>query len=306
MTAPLVRAQSARFAALDPLLPAAVDPPPGEVITAALADGERVAGVITKTSADPGTPQTLWSAAQVWELHPLVGAAGGPGVDALLRRWPSIVARVSPGRDSACVVTWPSRDVEATAALLAHGFVPLAVLAVRTGGARPGGEPAGAVVRRATAADLDALVVSAMAEVAYSSLVGGAVLRPGAANIKRETLRRHLAQGDPVWIAEVDGVPVGHVEGWHTSSTPGSWAETRVKHGRWGYVNCLSVLPSARGTGVGRALMDVAHAALLGPGTVGSFLYYNPPNPVSPVFWARQGYRPLWTVWETRPAGAVR
>ncbi|SES20259.1 GNAT family N-acetyltransferase [Actinokineospora terrae] len=306
MTAPLLKAQSARFAALDPLLPAAVAPPPGDLITAALPDGERVAGMITKTTLDPGTPQTLWSAAKVWELHPMVGSSGGAGVDALLRRWPSIVANLSPGRDSACLSTWPSRDVTATAAFLAHGFVPLAVLAVRTGGPAPSGGPSSATVRRAVLSDLDALVASAMAEVEYSTLVGGAVLRAGAANIKRETLRRHLAQGDPVWIAEVDGIPVGHVEGWHTDSARGSWAETRVRHGRWGYVNCLSVLPTARGTGVGRALMDVAHAELLGPGTVGSFLYYNPPNPVSPVFWSRQHYRPLWTVWETRPATAIR
>ncbi|GAA3048563.1 GNAT family N-acetyltransferase [Actinokineospora globicatena] len=306
MTAPLLRAQTARFSTLDPLLPAAVAPPPGDLITAALRDGERVAGMITKTTLDPGSPQTLWSAGHVWELHPMVGSTGGAGVDALLRRWPSIVANLSPGPDSACLVTWPSRDVTATAALLAHGFVPLAVLAVRTGGPAPAGDDPTAVVRRATLGDLDALVISAMAEVEYSTLVGGAVLRAGASNIKRETLRRHLAQGDPVWIAEVDGIAVGHVEGWHTESVPGSWAETRVRHGRWGYVNCLSVLPHARGTGVGRALMDVAHAELLKPDAVGSFLYYNPPNPVSPVFWARQGYRPLWTVWETRPASAVR
>ncbi|WP_026422254.1 GNAT family N-acetyltransferase [Actinokineospora inagensis] len=306
MTAPLVRAQSVRFAGLDPLLPAVVEPPPGDVITAALPDGDRVAAVITKTTPAPGTPQTLWSAARVWEMHPLAGATGGAGVDALLRRWPSVLARVSPGRDSSCVVSWPARDVAATSAFLAHGFVPLAVLAVRTGGPTASGGQTSARVRRAVAGDLDALVVSAMAELEYSALVGGAIPRAGAATIKREALRQHLAQGDPIWIAELDGVPVGHIEGWHTVSTAGSWAETRLRHGRWAYVNCLSVLPSARGSGVGRALTDVAHDELLVAGTAGSFLYYNPPNPVSPVFWARQGYRPLWTVWEIRPASALR
>jgi len=24
------------------------------------------------------------------------------------------------------------------------------------------------------------------------------------------------------------------------------------------------------------------------------------------VFWPRQGYRPLWTIWEVRPAWALR
>ncbi|WP_091448729.1 GNAT family N-acetyltransferase [Actinokineospora iranica] len=305
MTAGLLRAQTARFAGLDPLLPAAVEPPPGDLLAADLPDGGRVAGVLTRTALAPGTPQTLWSATEVWELHPLLGAVGGAGMDALLRRWPTVLARVFPGRDSSCVVHWPSRDTEATAALLAHGMVPLSVLAVRP--PRPAERPfrsAGVEVRTAGPADLDALVASAMAEVEYSSRVGGAILRAGAAEIKREALLRHVEQGDPVWLAERGGEVVGHAEGWHTDSTPGSWAETRVRHGRWGYVNCLSVTPSARGTGVGRALMDVVHAELVG--AAGSFLYYNPPNPLSPVFWARQGYRPLWTVWEIRPAGALR
>ena len=37
----LLQAQSARFAGLDPVLPAAVTPPDGDVITAALPDGSR-------------------------------------------------------------------------------------------------------------------------------------------------------------------------------------------------------------------------------------------------------------------------
>ncbi|MGH3858810.1 N-acetyltransferase family protein [Actinokineospora sp.] len=303
MTAALLRAQSTRFASLDPLLPAAVDPPPGDLLTAALPDGEQVSAVLTRTLIQPGTPQSLWSAFEVFELHPLLGATDGDALDPLLRAWPSKLGVTSA--DTACVVTWPSRDAAAAKALLAHGFVPLSVLAVRTA-PPPAREPTpGVAVRRATRADLDVLVKSALAEVAYSAQVGGAVPRPDAPAVKRAALRAHLTQGDPIWLAERDGVAVGHAEGWHTDSVPGSWAETRVRHGRWGYVNCLSVRPDARHAGVGQALMAVAHAEL-SPRTVGSFLYYNPPNPLSPVFWARQGYRPLWTVWEVRPAAALR
>ncbi|MCG8918809.1 GNAT family N-acetyltransferase [Actinokineospora sp. PR83] len=305
MTGPLLAAQSTRFAGLDPLLPAAVAPPGGEALVAALPDGERVAAVLTRTEHGPGTAPALWSALDVRELHPLLGAAPGAALDVLLRRWAAVLARAAPGPDSSCVVTWPSRDVVASEALLAHGFVPLSVLAVRVGPA-PGTRPSAVTVRRATAADLDFLVDSAVAEVEYSSRVGGAVLRPRARAVKRAALRVHLAQEDPVWLAERGGEPVGHAEGWQTVSAPGSWAETRVRHGRWGYLNCLSVVPSARGTGVGRALADAAHADLLSGGAVGMFLYYNPPNPLSPVFWSRQGYRPLWTVWELRPATALR
>jgi hypothetical protein len=52
--------------------------------------------------------------------------------------------------------------------------------------------------------------------------------------------------------------------------------------------------------------MAVALHALHRRGATGTFLYFNPPNPLASVFWARQGYRPLWTNWELRPASALR
>jgi hypothetical protein len=52
--------------------------------------------------------------------------------------------------------------------------------------------------------------------------------------------------------------------------------------------------------------MTHVHATFAAAGVRGSYLYYNPPNPLSSVFWPRQGYRPLWTVWEARPASALR
>jgi hypothetical protein len=35
-------------------------------------------------------------------------------------------------------------------------------------------------------------------------------------------------------------------------------------------------------------------------------LHYAQVNPVSAPFWSRMGYRPLWTIWEARPAAALR
>jgi GNAT superfamily N-acetyltransferase len=297
----LVDAQTAWFASLDPMLPAAVRPPEGDVITAALPDGNRVAGVVVATSLAPDSMPSLWSALQVWELHPMIGAAGMPE---LLTQWQAHMARRPAGPDSSCLVTWPSRDAQATRALLAHGLVPLSTLAVRTGTAVP--SPGGLTVRRARSRDLDVLLPLAMAELEYSALVGGTVLRPGARRIKRAALSRHIDQGDPVWVAERDGIAVALAECWFSDSTAGSWSETRLPHGRWGYVNSLSVAPDARGTGVGRELMSVVHRELARAGAAGTFLYFNPPNPLSTVFWARQGYRPLWTIWEVRPASALR
>ena len=84
---------------------------------------------------------------------------------------------------------------------------------------------------------------------------------------------------------------------------PGSMTGTRLRAGRWGYVNCVSVRPDARGSGVGRRLMAVAHRELARRGATGTFLYYNPPNPLASVFWPRQGYRPLWTMLGDPPGG---
>jgi GNAT superfamily N-acetyltransferase len=305
----LLDAQTARFEHVDALLPRAAPPPEGHVLTAALPSGERVAGVITHNSAEPGSATTLWSPLELWELHPLLGATGGPGMDVLLGEWSRLLERGRPGEDSGCLLTWPSRDAVAARPLLAHGFAPLTSLAVRPVRA---GTPvrrapqAGVRVRLASDADLDVVLELELAELAYSALVGGAIERPDAGPVKRAALIRHLEQNDPVWLAERDGVVVGLAHCRLMDVTARSLIATRLRPGRWGYVNCVSVREDARGSGVGSELMAVAHHELHRRGATGTFLYFNPPNPLASVFWARQGYRPLWTGWELRPASALR
>ncbi|GAA3462154.1 GNAT family N-acetyltransferase [Saccharothrix longispora] len=301
----LVEAQGVRFASIDPLLPPVVAPADGDVLTAALPDGTRVAGVVTRRVHEHRSPARLWSASEVWELTPLLGGTGAAGMDALLRAWRQRLDLLHPAeRDSACVLTWPSRDAESTRALLDHGLVPLTVIAVRQ--APPPPVAGGATIRRATPADLDTVVALALAELRYSSMVGSTVHRPDAVGLKRRALAERLAAGGPAWLAERDGIAVALAECAVVTSEPGNLTSTRLPTGRWGYVNCVSVLPGARGGGVGRQLMAFAHRELARLGTVGTYLYYNPPNPLSSVFWPRQGYRPLWTMWEVRPAGALR
>jgi predicted GNAT superfamily acetyltransferase len=305
----LLDAQTSRFERLDPLLPPAAPPPDGHVLTAALSRGDRVAGVLTHSSFEPGTAATLWSALELWELHPLLGTAGHAGMDALLREWRRTLDRRQAAEDSACLLTWPSRDAEVAKPLLAHGFVPLtsmAVRSVRAGTPVRRAPQAGVTIRLATAADLDVVLALELAELEYSALVGAAVVRPDALRVKRAALTRHVEQGDPIWLAERDGVVAGvahcRLMEVHADGLTGTW----LRPGRWGYVNCVSVAEPARGAGVGRELMAVAHHELQRRGATGTFLYYNPPNPLASVFWARQGYRPLWTSWELRPASALR
>lgn len=318
----LMRAQSARLSALDPELPDEHSlPGGGEPIMARIGGGEAVAALATRTTNSPGTLQSLWSATESFELFPLIGDHPRTGMDAILHAWRArLLEQGVPATDSSCVVTWPSRDVEASRALLDHGFVPLSCLAVRPPSPAQNAELPGTVkVRRAGPDDLDAVVDLGLAELDYAALVGGSTRRPDAAQLKRRAARVRLHPArqagttrsadriseDPVWLAERDGVPIALAEcGW--TDTAGHHSGHRLRSGKWAYVNCVSVLEPARGTGVGSGLVALAHAEFERAGVLGSFLYYNPPNPLSSVFWPRQGYRPLWTIWEVRPATALR
>ena len=311
----LMDAQRARLTALDPELPSHYLLPQGEPVMARLSDGSGVAGLAVRASHRPGSLQSLWSASESAELFPLVGDRPREGMDALLGAWrDQLAAQGMPNADSSCLVTWPSRDVQATRALLDHGFTPLSCLAVRSTPRRtpePFAERSGTVnIRRAGPDDLDTVVEFTLKELEYASLVGASVHRPDAATLKRTAAHVRLHGSgpdgrDPVWIAERDGVPVGLAEcGW--TDTAKHHSGRRLRPGRWAYVNCVSVDERERGTGVGTELMALAHQEFARAGVLGSYLYYNPPNPLSSVFWPRQGYRPLWTMWEVRPATAVR
>ncbi|WP_433872202.1 N-acetyltransferase family protein [Saccharopolyspora sp. CA-218241] len=303
----LMDRQRARFAELDPQLPPDYRLPAGDPVLADAPGGEAVAGVARVVENRPGSAQRLWQAATVHELYPLIGAHPPGGMDALLAAWRDRLGEeAAPPADSSCVVTWPSRDVRATRALLDHGFVPLSCLAVRSPAPAEDTELSGTVkVRRAGPADLDAVVELALAELDYAALVGASVRRPDAPELKRTTARLRLRSADPVWLAERAGTPIAVAECGLIDTTRHPTGD-RLRPGSWGYVNCLSVHERARGSGVGRQLMAVVHAEFARAGAVGSFLFYNPPNPLSSVFWPRQGYRPLWTMWELRPATALR
>ncbi|MQA13128.1 MAG: GNAT family N-acetyltransferase [Pseudonocardiaceae bacterium] len=297
----LLTAQTQRLRGIDPLLPPAAPPPPGEVLTTG-----PVAGILVRSEYPLGSPARMWSASHVCELVPLLGGAGFAGMNDLLAAWHVRLPGLGlPTADSACVVSWPSRDVECSRALLDHGFVPLSMIAVHTP-IEPGvpSHPDG--VRAADPADLEDCVTLALAEQEYSAMVGSSVLRGDTEQIKRGLLAGRLQRGEPIWVAERDGVVVGLAECGYSDAAPGSWTASRLPAGRWGYVNCASVLPGARSRGVGGQLVARVHASFAAAGAAGSYLYYNPPNPLSSVFWPKQGYRPLWTVWEARPATTLR
>lgn len=273
-----------------------------ERLTAVTRDGLDVTGELKRHAYEPTSAELLWCAAETWQLFPEIGEAGTHGMDALLTAWRERMRAEDPGSDSACVVNWPSRDAEAVRAFLDHGFVPLSALAVRT--APPPAPATGTTVRLARPADFTAALALITSTFDYTGLVA-APKRANTADLLAPELRRRI-EGHLVWVTEHDGELTGIAECDRVDSTPGSWAAELLPHGRWGYVNNVVTVPARRGSGVGQALMSLVHNEFHHEGTVGTFLYYNPPSPLASIFWPRQGYRPLWTSWEIHPASALR
>lgn len=301
---PLFAAHRARFAAVDALLPPAAPPAEGERLDAATADGRQVTGVLQRQRLAPGDVPMLWSAADTWQLFPYVGDTGTEGVDLLLRALRARLSAEALDDDSACVVVWPSRDAEAIRAFLDHGLVPLSAIGVRT--APPPEAVPGVLVRRAGPDDFTAALELATATFDYTGLVA-APRRDNTAELLAPSLREALAADEPaVWLAEAGGELRGVAHCAWLDAEPGSEAGELLPSGRWGYVNNVVTAPGERGGGIGRALMAYVHRELHRGGATRTYLYYNPTNPLSSVFWHRQGYRPLWTTWEVRPAAALR
>ncbi|WP_370648192.1 GNAT family N-acetyltransferase [Amycolatopsis sp. FU40] len=292
-----------RFAELDPLLPPPVPLASGDRLRAVTASGTQVSAMLQRYRHGPGDAPLLWSAAEVWQLFPDPETAGTEAFDALLGALRSQVDTEAPGADSACVVNWPSRDAEAIRAFLDHGLVPLSALAVRPAVA-PEDTGTNASIRLAGPDDYPAALTLCTATFDYTGLVAHRK-REQTAELLGPALRRALGE-KATWLAEVDGEAAALAQCDWVESMPGNEAAELLPTGRWGYVNNVVTAPGSRGGGIGRALMARVHRELLNQGATGTYLYYNPTNPLSSVFWHRQGYRPLWTSWEAHPAWALR
>jgi GNAT superfamily N-acetyltransferase len=307
----------------DPLLP---EPAPltegcGEALIATAPDGHPAA--FASCEHWRGEPESLdltWGAARRFQLTPRIAGPDVAGaLDSLLLQWASHLARTSAAydEDSAAIVSWPSRDVTGAATLLRHGFAPMAVIAARTtkratpAGSDGTGEPAsgparaGLSIRRATPADAADVARLGIETVRYDSYFGGVNERSWTATALQHEADRFLAADEPwIWLAERDGTGIGML----FAEPPGAagWIAPLVSRAPVAYLLLLGVLPGERGGGVGAALTARFHSELDTAGVAVTLLHYAQTNPLSAPFWGRQGYRPLWTVWETRPARAIR
>ena len=309
-----------QWQAADPLLP---QPAPraagcGAELIATGDDGHPVAVANCEHwQGVPGSLDLCWGAARRFELTTRVAGPDAAGaLDSLLLQWAAHLARTPAAydEDSAALVTWPSRDVTAATTLLRHGFTPMAVIAARatktapaTHGADPGGEPAPAGVRikRATPADAGEAARLGAETVRYDSCFGGVMERPWTADALRHELAGFLDAPQPwVWLAERDGTHIGMLAAEPPDAA--EWIAPMVGRAPVAYLLLLGVSASERGSGVGAALTERFHRQIETAGIGVTLLHYAQTNPLSAPFWGRQGYRPLWTVWETRPARAIR
>jgi GNAT superfamily N-acetyltransferase len=324
----LVIAAGQRLLGLDPLLPAQPAPPDGcgTTLTAVNGDGDPVAVASCQHWTDePGAISLTWGAARRFHLHPRIagsksrpasGADVAGALDRLITQWSDHLAGVPEiaEEDTAAVVTWPSRDVDSIRVLQRHGLAPLAVIAARatartaarTAAGRPEEQPDeqpadGLTIRRAAPADLEAVTDLGVELVRYDAYFGEVVERPNT----REGLRRGSAEmlADPapwVWLAEKDGVPVGLLAAERPEAA--AWLVPLTGRAPAAYLQQGFVLPAERASGIGARLVRQFHAEADTTGVAVTLLHYSQANPLSVPFWSQQGYRPLWTVWEARPA----
>jgi hypothetical protein len=307
-----------RWRAVDPLLPRPGTLPPGcgEELIVAAADGRPgAAGTCEHWEGAPESLDLTWGAARRFRLTAQVADPGAGGLDKLLSRWRDHLALLpEAGRDdTSAEVTWPSRDVGGVQALLRHGFAPLAVVAARAGGRHLGPDPAGPAaaaarsmqIRRAGPADIDVVVRLGLETVRFDAHFGGVVERPETAAALRREAAGQLAGPAPwVWLAERAGTPAGMA--WAEPPEAAGWIAPLTSLAPVAYILLMGVAAGERGRGIGAALAARAHLEIDAAGAAVTLLHYALPSPLSVPFWGAQGYRPLWTIWEARPAHTLR
>ena len=302
-----------RWQAIDPLLPAIAGWTPGcgaELAVNGPDGGLVAAGSCIHWTAEPGSLDLIEGPPQRFLLRPyLTGSDVLTALDTLLSRWRDHLVAVpeAAAGDTAAVIGWPSRDVAGVRALVAHGLTPFGVIAARSARRAPAVVadcPPGVRIRRATPADLDLVVAMTMEVLRFDAYFGGVLEPPDAARGLRAQVAGQLEHDPWTWLAERDGNPVGML----TAERPqtAAWIAPRTSGSPVAYLLALFVAPAERGAGVGAALSGQLHRSAEAAGISVILLEYAQFNPLSVPFWGRQGYRPLWSTWEVRPARLLR
>jgi GNAT superfamily N-acetyltransferase len=301
-----------RWGRADPLLPEP-DPAPHEGCAEPLAvrgrDGTLAAAGACAHLRPPADSLSLaWSMAATFRLSAWVaGAHAGQPLDDLLSLWREHLARLPGARldDTAAVVEWPSRDMTGVRALLRHGLQPLTILAARPAGRPTPAGGSGHRIRQATPADAAVAGALYLDVIRFDADILDIPHRPGVAAAVPGVLAAALARPRPwTWLAERDGRAVGLAV--VDPPEEAGWVAPMTGTRPAAYLGWMGVAAEARGQGVGAALVAHLHRELDEAGIAVTLLHHGLLNPLSAPFWARMGYRPLWTGWEARPASALR
>ena len=307
---------ASRWRALDPLLPApaGTEQNCGTQLLVTGPGGRLVAdGDCEHWHGAAGSLDLTWGAAHQFRLTARVaGPDLGASLDQLLTRWRDHLSAV-PGTDAAdtaAIVTWPSRDTSGVQALLQHGFAPLEVIAARRTGERPierapDLSDQGVKLRRAGLADIDAVVSLGLEVIRFDAEVSSVTVRADTAAELREECAGLLTGPRPwAWLAERHRNPIGMLIAEPPSVA--TWIAPLAGAAPVAYLLLAGVQPGERGPGIAAALIARLHDDIAAAGVPVTLLHYAQVNPLSAPFWSQQGYRPLWTVWEARPASSVR
>jgi ribosomal protein S18 acetylase RimI-like enzyme len=311
-----------RWRSADSLLPAPAAPTLGcaAALSIAGSDGQCLAaGSCEHWQVHADSFELTWGAACRFRLNPLVAGTSAGDVTAALEQlllgWRQHLLSMPAAADddTAAVVIWPSRDVGGPAALLRRGFAPIAVIAARRSDAGPVadvGERAGLAapgvrVRRASAADIEDVVRLGLDVARFDGYFGAARNRPSTVSAMTREAAALLTGPRPwVWLAERDGASVGMLAAQQPAQA--DWIAPMTSVSQVAYLLLTAVDPAERGQGVGASLAAELNREVRAAGVGLTLLNYAQANPLSVPFWSQQGYRPLWTYWEARPAAAVR
>jgi GNAT superfamily N-acetyltransferase len=333
----LAAAHHARLAGIDPLLPptpvpvvAAINqPPPRYGVQAEDMIVVPGAAALARTVAvDPSSLLACWGALTTHRL--VMGTVAGSNgsavsaMDALLAAWHAHVSAQPPVAESSAELTWPSRDAAMTRLFLDRGLAPRTTLAVRMANRSIAGAsgPAGVTFQPIEADDVAVATSLQLELIAWDAQFGGVSMRTSTPDRVAEEMTEVVsAPRTKAWVAERgdagrgdagrDGAErEGSVVALAVVDWPedGGWISGQVAGdpARTAYLGSLSVRAGARGAGVGAAFVAYLHAMLDAAGIERTLLHHAALSPLSAPFWARCGYRPLWTSWEVRPHTALR
>ena len=301
-----------RQLSLDPLLPDPGDPPEGcsPPLIASGHDGRPAGfGVCGHHSIPAGSLDQTWGMATRFVLTVRLREPDTlPAMDLLLAQWREHLSGLqeAAAADTAAMITWPSRETSGVRALLGHGMQPIEVIAARPADrAATAPDVPGVVIREAGPGDVGTVTEMVMRLIAYDAPFGATVPRPATESLVHGDAQTALTRRPSwTWLAERNRRPIGLV----TVQPPqdAAWIAGMTRPGPAAYLQAGFVVPAERGSGVAAALCQHVHGFLDAQGIAVTLLHYALANPYSGPFWARMGYRPLWTSWQARPAAALR